>query len=335
MLKPYTIAVFASLCLPLVCAFSAAQDRSVATQQVTVPLSKISSAVTDSTAPSGTTAPTSTLTQYTTTWDGLQRIYYVYAPTAMAKTPSIVVFLHASYLKPAVPLYEAPPWEALAQRYGFILLLPISTWDPSISTWRWDCDGCESGFKNPPDDSGFIRSTILTVQTEYGIEPGQTFVGGMSSGAYMAQRIGMEQSDIIAAIAPVSGAQYIQPLGNTFTPPLVPNPISVYRLQGDSDTAVPYCGGVKGFWNRVKAYSPSMDQDEDFWSGPLANSCTTVSESQEMCTNGEPTPGVNGQDATGCTGGVEVLFEREVGVGHEWVPGTEAKLWAFFQTHGR
>lgn len=45
------------------------------------------------------------------------------------------------------------------------------------------------------------------------------------------------------------------------------------------------------------------------------------------------TPGVNGVDATG--GLAEVVFEREVGVGHAWVSGTELKLWNFFQSHTR
>jgi poly(3-hydroxybutyrate) depolymerase len=276
-----------------------------------------------------------TLTQYLATWDGLQRMYYVYVPKVVAATPSIVVFLHASYAKPAVPLYELPPWETIANQYGIVILLPISTWDPNIDTWRWDCDGCESGFAVPPDDSGFIRSAIMATQAQYNVKPSQTFVAGMSSGAYMAQRVGMEQNDVIAAIAPVSGAQYLQPLKTIFNPPLVGNPVSVYRLNGDLDTVVPYCGGTKGFWAKVKAYSPSVDSDVDFWAGEDANLCTSASESQPLCTDGVPTEDVNGQDETGCKGEAEVIFEREIGVGHTWIPGTEAKLWAFFQTHSR
>jgi polyhydroxybutyrate depolymerase len=262
-------------------------------------------------------------------------MYYIYIPPRLAAAPSIVVFLHATYPKTAIPLYELPPWATIANQYGIVILLPISTWDPSIATWRWDCDGCESGFKVPPDDSGFIRAAILATQAQYKVDAGQTFVAGMSSGGYMTQRVGMEQSDIIAAIAPVSGAQYIQPVGTDFDPPVVPNALSVYRLQGDIDTVVPYCGGVKGFWAKIVAFSPSVDSDMDFWAGPDANQCTSSSESQTLCTNGVPTVDVDGQNATGCKGGVDVIFEREVGVGHTWVKGTETKLWAFFQTHGR
>jgi poly(3-hydroxybutyrate) depolymerase len=275
------------------------------------------------------------LTLITTTWAGLQRMYYIYIPKIVAPTPSMIVFLHATSTLSTVPLSSPGPWETIAEQYGALVVWPISTWDSTIMTWHWDCDGCESGFTVPPDDSGFVRSVIVALQTQYGIGPGQTFVAGMSSGGYMTQRVGMEQSDVIAAIAPVSGAQYIQPLGTNFIVPVVPNPVSVYRLNGDIDPVVPYCGGIKGYWAGVKAYSPSVDSDVDFWADQNVNSCTSTSQSQPLCTNGGPTDGVNGQDATGCKGGTEVIFEREIGVGHQWVTGTEAKIWAFFQTHGR
>jgi trimeric autotransporter adhesin len=276
-----------------------------------------------------------TLTLYTTSWAGLSRMYYLYIPKVVAPTPAMIVFLHATSTLTTVPLSSPGPWETIAEQYGTLVAWPISTWDTAINTWHWDCDGCESGFSVPPDDSGYLRSVIMSLQSQYGISTGQTFVAGMSSGGYMAQRVGMEQSDIIAAIAPVAGAQYIQPLGSTFVTPVVPNPLSVYRINGDIDPVVPYCGGVKGYWAGVRAFSPSMDSDADFWAGAYVNACTISSQTQPLCTNGGPTAGVNGQDETGCKGGTEVLFEREVGVGHQWVAGTEAKIWAFFQTHGR
>jgi polyhydroxybutyrate depolymerase len=279
--------------------------------------------------------PTGTLSHVKTTWNGFSRIYFTYVPRTLAPKPSMVLYLNSTSSSKSLPFYDYYPWEELSDQYGFVMVWPISTWDTKDNTWHWECDGCESGFPKLPDDSGFLRSLIQSLQAQYGVTPGQTFVTGMSSGAYMTQRVGMEQSDIIAAIAPVAGAQYIQPLGTNFIPPVVPNPVSVYRLNGDEDPVVPYCGGVKGFWSNVRAYSPSMDQDADFWSEANANSCSTLSQSQPMCTNGQPTPGVNGQDATGCNGGAEVVFVREVGVGHTWVRGTESLVWAFFQKHGR
>ena len=149
----------------------------------------------------------------------------------------------------------------------------------------------------------------------------------------MTQLVGDHESELVAAIAPVSGAQYIDPVGYQWSAPILQFPVSVYRLNGDLDMVVPYCGGTKAFWHNMKAYSPSMDGDLGYWSGQ--NQCSSFSQTQPLCTNGLPTEGVNGNDATGCLNGSEVLMEREVGYGHQWVPGTELKIWAFFQTHGR
>jgi hypothetical protein len=50
-----------------------------------------------------------------------------------------------------------------------------------------------------------------------------------------------------------------------------------------------------------------------------------------LCTNGLPTPGVNGVDEIG--NGVEVTFVREPGVGHVWPISTYATVWNFFAAH--
>jgi len=281
-------------------------------------------------------AVTGTYTQYTATWKGFTRYYAVYVP--QLQSGSMVLFLHATSSWRSIPYSHVSAWEQVSDQGGFIMIWPISTFDPSGQpgpTWHWECDGCSSGFPATPDDSGFLRWLITSLQSQYSISPGKTFVAGMSSGGFMTHRVGMELSDLIAAIAPVSGMQYIQPSGTTFVAPLVPNPVSVYELHGDLDRDVPYCGGARSYWS-VRAFSPSTDSDVSFWDGPNANNCTAFSQSQPLCTAaGHPTRNVNGQDATGCLGGVEVVFERELGEGHTWPAGTEAKIWAFFQAHSR
>ena len=149
----------------------------------------------------------------------------------------------------------------------------------------------------------------------------------------MAHRVGTDLSDIVAAVAPVSGMIDIHPIGQDFDPPQPTHPVSVYELHGDQDPEVPYCGGIGWFWGKLHYDQPSSDDDVNFWIS--ANSCTMRSTSQPLCTNGAPTVGVNGQEATGCAGSATIIFEREIGVGHVWVTGTEAKIWAFFRGHPR
>jgi poly(3-hydroxybutyrate) depolymerase len=71
----------------------------------------------------------------------------------------------------------------------------------------------------------------------------------------------------------------------------------------------------------------SVDETVNYWlaaDGLPANATP-------LCTNGLPTPGVNGVDEIG--NGVEVTFVREPGVGHVWPISTYATVWNFFAAH--
>ena len=100
-----------------------------------------------------------------------------------------------------------------------------------------------------PDDAGYVRWIITSVATQYSADPKRLFVTGFSSGAFMTHRMGAEASDLIAAIAPVSGQVEGEPSGGTGVLPFpILSPISVLDFQGDADPTVPYCGGSKTLW---------------------------------------------------------------------------------------
>ena len=275
------------------------------------------------------------MVKHTTSWKGLRRYYAVYTPSVLAAKPALVFFLNSTSNNGATnpPYYGIQPWKLLADKYGFVMVWPVSTFNPNDKLWYWDCYETDSTFPVAPDDSGFLRWLITSLQAQYAVSPGNTFVTGMSSGAFMAHRAGTDLSDIVAAIAPVSGMIDIHPIGQNFLPPDPQNPVSVYELHGDEDTVVSYCGGNGWFWGGLHDDLASADDSVNFWIS--ANSCTNRSSTQTLCTNGQPTAGVTRQDATGCSGGAEVVFERESNTGHVWLKGTEAKVWAFFQTHSR
>jgi polyhydroxybutyrate depolymerase len=276
-----------------------------------------------------------TLAKYTTTWHGIKRYYAVYTPKAFDSNPAMVLFLHSTSqnLPNNPPYYAMQPWKALANQQGFLMVWPISSYNPATKQWYWECYETDTTFKIAPDDSGFLRWLITSLQSRYGISAESTFVTGMSSGAFMAHRVGSDSSDIVAAIAPVSGMIDIHPIGQNYSPPLPARPVSIFELHGDEDTVVPYCGGTGWFWGALHDTLPSIDDTVDFWIA--ANACTERSTSQTLCTNGQPTQDVVSQDATGCVGGTEVVFQREVGLGHVWPAGTETKVWEFFQNHRR
>lgn len=275
------------------------------------------------------------LAKQTTSWKGLRRYFAVYTPKKLAAAPALVLYLNATSQNAATqpPYFDFQAWESLADQYGFVIAWPISSYNPLDKLWYWDVYETDTTFPVDPDDSGFLRWLITSLQSQYAVSPNNTFVTGMSSGGFMAHRVGTDMSDIVAAIAPVSGMIDIHPIGQNFLPPQPAKPVSVYEMHGDEDPVVAYCGGTGWFWGALHDTLPSVDDSVDFWIS--ANSCTKRSTTKTLCTNSQPTQGVNSQDVTGCSDGVEVMFTREPEVGHQWVRGTETKVWNFFRTHSR
>jgi polyhydroxybutyrate depolymerase len=168
-----------------------------------------------------------TLSKHVTTWKGITRYYAVYRPQSLAPNPAMVLFLNStSQNTPTDPPYVyTQAWETLADQYGFVMVWPVSSYNPSNHTWYWDVYETDSTFPVPPDDSGFLRSLITTFQSQYKVSPDRTFVAGMSSGGFMAHRVGTDLSDIVAAIAPVSGMIDIHYIGQDFAPPFPTHPV--------------------------------------------------------------------------------------------------------------
>jgi polyhydroxybutyrate depolymerase len=276
-----------------------------------------------------------TLSKHTTAWKGLTRYYAVYQPQFLAPNPAMVLFLNSTSQNASTnpPYSTMQPWETLADQYGFVMVWPVSSYNASLRMWYWDCYETDTTFPVVPDDSGFLRWLITSLQSQYEVSPNKTFVTGMSSGGFMAHRVGTDLSDIVAAIAPVSGMIDIHPIGQGFDPPQPTHPVSVYELHGDGDTEVPYCGGTGWYWGKLHDQQPSTDDSVNFWIA--ANSCDKRNTAKSLCTGGAPSSGVDLLQATECTDGVTIIFQREVGLGHVWAKGTEAKVWNFFRTHAR
>ncbi|MBU1880316.1 MAG: hypothetical protein KJ734_15315, partial [Chloroflexi bacterium] len=114
----------------------------------------------------------------------------------------------------------------LADAKTFIVVYPEALGDPA--TWR-------VGAGSP--DVAFIRDLIQHLAGQYRIDPARIYATGISNGGGMANRLGCDMADVIAAIAPVSGAylfwQDCQP----------GRPVPVLAFHGTADRIVPYEGG--------------------------------------------------------------------------------------------
>jgi len=282
----------------------------------------------------------------TMVWDGVTRYYYVYVPSSLLANPPLLVMLHATSFNPV----NNPPrkinygWKTFADTYGFVLVQPASTYNANSGQWNWNAYYLSEAFTaeevgtctSPPatacpDDAGFLRQLILNLTAQYNVNPNQVFVAGMSSGAMMAERVGVEISDLVAAIIPASG----QIVGQSSLPITLPGPpvapVSVQEWQGTKDHVLPPCNNGTTEYSGYTYYMATVDQTFNYWTAQ--NSCTVFQNSEPLCLNGAANPNTTGNDATGCTNNVEVQFIWEENIGHAWEPENNQTRWQFFATH--
>ena len=147
----------------------------------------------------------------------------------------------------------------------------------------------------------------------------------------MAERVGTELSDLVAAIVPASG----QIVGQSTLPISLPGtpvaPVSVQEWQGTKDRVLPPCNNGTTEYSGYTYYMATVDQTFNYWTAQ--NSCTVFQNSEPLCLNGAANPNTTGNDATGCTNNVEVQFIWEENIGHAWEPENNATRWQFFATH--
>ena len=197
---------------------------------------------------------------------------------------------------------------------------------------------------SPPDDVAFMRALVSAVSAEIHPNPKKVYFAGLSNGALFAYRIGIEMSDVVAAIGIVEGTLYGFG-GNPQGIPPAKGPVSVLILHGDADQTIPYCGGM---------FIASQDVTLNYWIHTPANACTTVNSSTPLCDSLGNIQSIDEKHATGCSGGAEIVLYKLIGGTHTWysvpmntagqVPFNSALdsstgvvtndiLWSFFATH--
>jgi poly(3-hydroxybutyrate) depolymerase len=283
----------------------------------------------------------------TMTWEGVTRYYQVYLPAVLPPNPPMLLMLHGtSYeVPPANPSTENWNWQTVADQNGFILVQPASTYNSNTGQWNWNAYFMDASFTaaevgtcvSPPatacpDDAGFLRQLITTLTSQYNINTNQVFVTGFSSGAQMTERVGVEISDLVAAIAPTSG----QLVGDQTPPPALPNnvvaSVSVQEWHGTVDNELPPCNYGTTKYSGVTYTLDTVDDTYNYWVSQDA--CTVQQTTQTLCTSEAPTAGLSGNIATGCTtSNIEVQFIWEQGVAHSWETSNNDARWQFLSSH--
>ncbi len=271
--------------------------------------------------------PTGQFVQRNLVWRGIARTYGVYVPRHLPAHPSMLIYLHGTFTGTAVTWQFQQRWEALADGDPRIIVWPIASYEPRAGQRYWQAYALGFSFTRMPDDAGFLRYLISRLTVQYAVDPRRIFVTGLSSGAMMTQRVGVELSDLVAAIVPVAGQLSMIPLNSHWTPSRARSHISVFEQHGDEDRNLEYCGqSPHEQWREPHMSLAGVDAGIRYWAAE--NGCSVP---PSLCSGGVPTS-VQNIDLK-CPHGIEVEFEREVGRGHTWFPDSFHNVWAFFAAH--
>lgn len=255
---------------------------------------------------------------------GLKRKTIVYDPKAPGPRPLVIV-LHGG-MGMAERAVRQTRFNDIARTEGFVVAYPDGTGPNPFFFHSWSaghCCGLPS--KNKVDDVGFVAEIIDQLVAQGRVDPERVYVTGFSAGGMMAQKVGVEIGDKIAAIAPVAGALF----GDE---PAPKGPMSVMMVRYANDNVVPAVGpgpGVRrGFSDRDLI---SVQQAGDYWA--KAGACGPPETSRAGATQQV--------EWKNCATGVRVLSITVDGGGHAW-PGeknadyaTSREIWTFFKDRRR
>ena len=228
--------------------------------------------------------------------DGEDREYLMYVPNSYDGTTAVPIFFNFHGFGGSVEEFmENADLRSVAETNTFILVYPQGSCLEGSSHWNPCPNGSDN--KSEADDFGFVEAMINQISSEYNIDLDRVYAGGYSNGGMMAYGLANYKSDLIAAVASVSGTM-LNCTGSTN------HPMPVVHLHGTSDDVVSYNGSTD--WN-------SVQNTLDYWIN--FNNTTT-------------TPTVNSENSGGITiehyiydqgeNSVSVEHYKFIGGEHEW-----------------
>jgi polyhydroxybutyrate depolymerase len=107
---------------------------------------------------------------------------------------------------------------------------------PESAEYSWRFQALDN-IKNEESDVGFTSFLMEYMKNNYSVDKERIYATGKSAGGYLCHRLGMELSEQIAAIAPMSSSLEVNTEANKEFP------LSVLQVHGEEDKKVPYEGG--------------------------------------------------------------------------------------------
>jgi polyhydroxybutyrate depolymerase len=204
---------------------------------------------------------------------------------------------------------EWTTFDQQADAWGF----PIGYPDGVGGCWA-DGRGVTTADEAGVDDVAFLRAIIDWSAERYGTPPDRAVVAGISNGAFMAHRMGVEAGDQVAVIAAVAGG-----LPASMLDRLPRHAVSAMLIHGTADAISPIEGGYsrhRGPDGELRGRTLSLAESAEFW------------RRTDRCPPGPGERHRTGQSSrdtvVGGVGGTQVVAWTVFGAGHTW-PGAAPK----------
>lgn len=173
--------------------------------------------------------------RYELSWDNATREYYVNQPVTCTEDCPVVIDMHG-FLGSPLQQQENTGLFDLSESEGF-----IGVWPGGLNaSWNAGDGGpgeagcCGPSQINVIDDVGFILAMIEEITENYPVDADRIYASGSSAGCSLAQRLGTEAGDVIAAVACTSHFLLSLPVSEIL------NSTSVTVLHGLNDNIAPY-----------------------------------------------------------------------------------------------
>ncbi len=180
--------------------------------------------------------------------DGENREYIIYIPSSYDETSNVpLMFNFHGFGGSANDYMNYADMRTLAENEVFILVYPQGSCLDGDSHWNPSLSGADN--KSDADDFGFIEGVINKISSDYTIDRERIYACGYSNGGMFAYGLANFKSNLIAAVASVSGTML------DFNGP-TSHPMPIMHLHGTSDLVIPYNGDV---------YYNSAQSVVDYW----------------------------------------------------------------------
>ena len=175
--------------------------------------------------------------------DNINREYVLYIPNSYDETSAVPLLVNFhGFGGSASEFMSYADMRSIAETDTFILAYPQGSCLDGSSHWNACPTGADN--KSDADDFGFVESMINEISSQYNIDMERIYAAGYSNGGMMAYGLANYKSDLIAAVASVSGVM-LDCTGPTS------HPMPVVHLHGTSDGVLPYNGGDG--WNSAQS----------------------------------------------------------------------------------